>query len=64
MKYQDGIAGAMTIILLLAIIAFSFMDIETPEELRLAFGVAIGWVFSRGVNGKLDSLKRGKNSGY
>ena len=57
MKYQDVIAGAMTIILLLALIAFAMMEIETPEELRLAFGVSIGWVFSRGINGRIDRMK-------
>ncbi|KKK71147.1 hypothetical protein LCGC14_2916860 [marine sediment metagenome] len=55
----------MTIILLLALIAFALLEIETPEELRLAFGVSIGWVFSRGINGKLDSRKvRVENDNY
>lgn len=58
MKYQDIIAGAMAIILLLSIIAFAFVEIETPEELRLAFGVSIGWVFSRAINGANGVLKR------
>ena len=57
MKFQDVIAGTMTIILLLALIAFAMMEIETPEELRLAFGVSIGWVFSRGINGANNARK-------
>ncbi len=63
MKYQDIIAGAMAIILLLAIIAFAFVDIETPEELRLAFGVSIGWVFSRAINGKISDMQRRRTNG-
>ncbi len=54
MKFQDVIAGAMTIILLLAIIAFGLMEIAVPEVLVGAFGIAVGWVFSRGVNGQLN----------
>lgn len=53
----------MAIILLLAIIGFAFAEIETPEELRLAFGVSIGWVFSRSINGKLDDMKRRRTNG-
>ncbi|KKM27186.1 hypothetical protein LCGC14_1577290 [marine sediment metagenome] len=62
MKFQDVIAGAMTIILLLALIAFALLEIDTPEELRLAFGVSIGWVFSRGVNGKIDAIRKGREN--
>ena len=47
MKFQDVIAGAMTIILLFAIIAFGLMKIAVPEVLVGAFGIAVGWVFSR-----------------
>jgi len=61
-KFQDVIAGAMTIILLLALIAFALLEIDTPEELRLAFGVSIGWVFSRGVNGKIDAIRKGREN--
>ena len=57
MKFQDVIAGTMTIILLLALIAFAILEVETPEELRLAFGVSIGWVFSRGINGYNNARK-------
>ncbi|KKM27724.1 hypothetical protein LCGC14_1571870 [marine sediment metagenome] len=59
MKFQDVIAGSMTIILLFALIAFAMMEVETPEELRLAFGVSIGWVFSRGING-YNNARKGK----
>ena len=52
----------MTIILLFALIAFALLEIDTPEELRLAFGVSIGWVFSRGVNGKLDAMRKGREN--
>lgn len=63
MKFQDVIAGAMTIILLLALIAFALLEVDTPEELRLAFGVSIGWVFSRGINGKLNTMRRERANG-
>ena len=63
MKFQDVIAGAMAIILLLAIITFSLMQIETPEELKLAFGVSIGWVFSRAINGKVHGLQKEHTNG-
>ena len=63
MKFQDVIAGAMTIILLLALILFALLEVETPEELRLAFGVSIGWVFSRGINGQLNSRRRKVTNG-
>ena len=63
MKFQDVIAGAMTIILLFALIAFALMEIDTPEELRLAFGVSIGWVFSRGLNGRLNAMRKGSKNG-
>lgn len=64
MKLQDLIAAMMTIILLLAIIAFTIMEIATPEELKLAFGVAVGWVFSRGINGANGALKRRRNNAH
>jgi len=57
MKFQDIIAGAMTIILLLAIIALVFIEREIPSELWAVFGIASGWVFSRGINGKVNDLK-------
>ena len=60
MKFQDAIAGAMSIILLLAIITFALMEVETPEELRLALGVSIGWVFSRAINGKISTIGKGR----
>lgn len=63
MKLQDIVAASMTIILLLAIIAFTLMEIATPEELKIAFGVAVGWVFSRGINGKVNDLKRRSQNG-
>lgn len=63
MKFQDVIAGSMTIILLLALITFALIEVETPEELRLAFGVSIGWVFSRGINGKVSEIQRRRNNG-
>ncbi len=63
MKFQDVIAGSMTIILLLALITFAMIEVETPEELRLAFGVSIGWVFSRGINGKVSNLQRRRDNG-
>jgi len=63
MKFQDIIAGAMTIILLLAIITFTILEVATPEELRLAFGVAVGWVFSRGINGANGVVKRRRENG-
>ena len=53
----------MTIILLFALIAFALLEIDTPEELRLAFGVSIGWVFSRGINGKLNAIGKGRENG-
>ncbi|KKL89455.1 hypothetical protein LCGC14_1914520 [marine sediment metagenome] len=63
MKFQDIIAGTMAIILLFALIAFAFVEVETPEELRLAFGVSIGWVFSRAINGKVSSIQKGRING-
>ncbi len=63
MKLQDAIAGAMTIILLLAIIAFTMMEIAIPEVLIGAFGVATGWVFSRSINGKVSELQRRRKNG-
>jgi len=63
MKFQDVIAGTMTIILLLALITFALLEVETPEELRLAFGVSIGWVFSRGINGANNARKGRVNNG-
>ena len=50
----------MSIILLLAIITFALMEVETPEELRLALGVSIGWVFSRAINGKINTIGKGR----
>ena len=63
MKFQDVIAGTITIIILCALIAFALMEIDTPEELRLAFGVSIGWVFSRGINGANGVGKRRRENG-
>jgi len=58
MKFQDVIAGVMAIILLLAIIAYGLMSIAIPEVLVGAFGIAIGWVFSRGINGQVSRQER------
>ena len=63
MKLQDIVAATMAIILLLAIITFTMMEIETPEELKLAFGVSIGWVFSRAINGKVNGIIRRSTNG-
>lgn len=62
MKFQDLVAALMAIILLLSIIAFTAMEIAIPAVLTGAFGIAIGWVFSRGINGKgKEILGRRKN---
>ena len=61
MKFQDVIAGAMAIILLLALIAFGLMQIAIPEVLIGAFGIAVGWVFSRGINGEVNRRERKEN---
>ena len=58
MKFQDLIAGAMTIILLLSIIAFTLIEVEIPEVLVGAFGISVGWVFSRSINGKVNDIQR------
>ncbi|KKK99089.1 hypothetical protein LCGC14_2636230 [marine sediment metagenome] len=63
MKLQDRIAGAMAIILLLAIIALIFIEREIPSELWAIFGIATGWVFSRGVNGQINGVTRRRTNG-
>ena len=63
MKLQDIVAASMTIILLLAIIAFTLLAMETPEVLQWAFCVSVGWVFSRSINGANGALKRRVHNG-
>lgn len=63
MKLQDIVAASMSIILLLAIIGFTAVEIAIPEVLIGAFGIATGWVFSRGINGKVNDLKRRHENG-
>ena len=63
MKLQDMVAASMSIILLLAIIALVFLEREIPSELWAIFGIASGWVFSRGINGKVNDLKVRRTNG-
>ncbi|KKL71963.1 hypothetical protein LCGC14_2089640 [marine sediment metagenome] len=48
----------MAIILLLSLIAFGLMQIAIPEVLIGAFGIAVGWVFSRGMNGEIHRRRK------
>ena len=63
MKFQDVIAGALAIILLLAIIGLIYLEREIPSELWTSLGISMGWVFSRAVNGKVNGMQRRAKDG-
>jgi hypothetical protein len=43
--FYDLVGAAVTLLLLLAVIAYPLAGHAIPEEIRTAFAVAMGWVF-------------------
>lgn len=43
--FYDLIGAVVTLVLLIAVIAYPLAGQAIPEELRTAFTVAIGWIF-------------------
>jgi len=46
--FYDILGAVVTLLLLVAVIAYPLVGQAIPEEIRTAFAVAMGWVF-RGV---------------
>ncbi len=63
--FYDAVAAAVTVLLLLAVIAYPIFGIDTPELIGSAFALALGWTFRANVaatNG-INRLRGGSPNG-
>ena len=66
--YLDLIAGAVTLILVFAVVTYPIFGVECPQMISTGFAVAMGWTFraavavQNGVNNRLRSASNGQPS--
>jgi len=47
--FYDAVAAVVTVLLLLAVIIYPILEIDTPELIGSAFALALGWTFRANV---------------
>lgn len=63
MRSLDVLAAIVALALLGTMIVFPLLGVATPDDVRTAFGVSIGWIFKTGVNGLNGAMQRRCNNG-